>query len=172
MPDVIPEWMEQGRPGSVEVWTPFAFPHVWLESARGGRGDSAIARLKPGVSIAQAQADLAAIAARLAAAHPVDRGIGVAIRRLSDTRVGELRPMLFLLMGAVSLILLIACVNLANLLLARNSTRQREMTVRAALGAGRGGLVRQLLAETLLLSLLGGLAGLALARIGVAALTR
>jgi putative ABC transport system permease protein len=172
MPDSIPEWMEAARPGPVEVWTPFALPYIWSETSRGGRGDAAIARLKPGVSLEQAQADLATIAARLAAAHPVDRGIGVAIRRIADTRAGELRPMLFLLMGAVSLILLIACVNLANLLLARNSARRRELNVRAALGAGRGGLVQQLLAETLLLSLAGGAAGLALARIGVAAVTR
>lgn len=172
MPDVIPEWMEPGRPGLIEVWTPFALPRVWLEASRGGRGDDAIARLKPGVSLDQAEADLATVAARLAAAHPLDRGIGVAIRRISDTRAGELRPMLLLLMGAVSLILLIACVNLANLLLARNSARQRELTVRAALGAGRRGLIQQLLAETLLLSLIGGGVGLALARMGVALLTR
>ncbi len=172
MPDVIPEWMEPGRPGLIEVWTPFALPRVWLEASRGGRGDDAIARLKPGVSLDQAEADLAAVAARLAAEHPLDRGIGVAIRRLADTRAGELRPMLLLLTGAVSLILLIACVNLANLLLARNSARRRELTVRAALGAGRGGLVQQLLAETLLLSLIGGTVGLALARVGVTLLTR
>jgi putative ABC transport system permease protein len=111
--------------------------------------------LKPGVSLEQGQEDLSTIAAGLAVAHPVDQAIGVLVARVSDTRVGELRPMLFLLMGAVSLILLIACVNLANLLLARNSARQRELAVRAALGAGRDGLVRQLLAETLLLSLIG-----------------
>ncbi len=172
MPDVIPEWMEPGRSGPVEVWTPFAFAGVWSESSRGGRGDSAIARMKPGVSLERAQADLAAIAAGLAAAHPIDQGIGVAVRRISDTRVGRLGPMLFLLMGAVSLILLIACVNLANLLLARNSARQRELAVRAALGAGRAGLVRQLLAETLLLSLIGGVVGLALARFGVVTLAK
>jgi predicted permease len=172
MPDVIPEWMESARVGPIEVWTPFAFANLYSESSRGSRGDFALARMKPGVSIEQAQADLATIAAALAAAHPVDQGIGVAVKRLSDTRVGELRPMLFLLMGAVGLILLIACVNLANLLLARNSARQRELSVRAALGAGRGALVRQLLAETLLLSLIGGAVGLALAQIGLTGLMK
>jgi predicted permease len=168
MPDVIPEWMESARVGPIEVWTPFVSSGVLPESSRAERGDFALARMKPGVSLEQAQADLAAIAAQLAAAYPVDEGIGVAVKRLSDTRVGTLRPMLFLLMGAVSLILLIACVNLANLLLAR----QRELSVRAALGAGRGDLIRQLLAETLLLSLIGGAVGFALARIGLASLTR
>jgi predicted permease len=172
MPDTIPGWVEGAQRGVVEVWTPFAFSDVWSETARGGRGYAALARMKTGVSLEQARADLATIAAALAVAHPVDQGIGVAITRLSDTRVGELRPMLFLLMGAVSLILLIACVNLANLLLARNSARQRELAVRAALGAGRATLVRQLLAETLLLSLIGGAVGLALAQMGLTALTK
>src|SRR5260370_28062458 len=171
MPDAIPEWMEPWRPGVVEVWTPFAFSALWSEGSRATRGYCALARLKPGVSLEQGQADLSTIAAGLAAAHPVDQGIGVLVTRVSDTRVGDLRPMLFLLMGAVSLILLIACVNLANLLLARNSARQRELAVRAALGAGRGGLVRQLLAETLLLSLIGGAVGLALAQMGLAFVT-
>ena len=172
MPDAIPEWMESWRPGLVEVWTPFAFSDLWSEASRATRGYCALARLKPGVSLEQGQEDLSTIAAGLAAAHPVDQGVGVLVARVSDTRVGELRPMLFLLMGAVSLILLIASVNLANLLLARNSARQRELAVRAALGAGRGGLVRQLLAETLLLSLIGGAVGLALAQMGLAFVTR
>ena len=172
MPDTIPEWMEPWRPGLVEIWTPFAFADIWSESSRSARGFCALARMKPGVSLAQAQTDLATAAAGLAAAHPANQGIGVAIRRVSDTRVGELRPMLFLLMGAVSLILLIACVNLANLLLARNSARQRELSVRAALGASRGALIRHLLAETLLLSLTGGAVGLVVAQIGLASLTR
>lgn len=172
MPDVVPEWMESVGVGPIEVWTPFALSGVLSEGSRGSRGDFALARMKPGVSLEQAQADLATIAAALAAAHPADEGIGVSVKRLADTRVGELRPMLFLLMGAVSLILLIACVNLANLLLARNSARQRELSVRAALGAGRAALVRHLLAETLLLSLIGGAVGLGLAQIGLASLTR
>jgi putative ABC transport system permease protein len=170
MPDVIPSWMEPGRHS--EIWTPFAFSAAWSESSRGGRGWATLARLRPGVSLEQAQADLSVIAAALAAEHPVDEGVAVRVKRLADTRVGALRPMLFLLIGAVSLILLIACVNLANLLLARNSARQRELAVRAALGAGRGGLVRQLLVETVVLSLVGGTLGLVLAHFGLASLTR
>jgi predicted permease len=173
MPDVIPEWMESK---AIQIWTPFAFADaqgdLWTEAGRGGRGYASLARVRPGVSIEQAQADLATIAAALAAAHPIDRGIGVALERLSETRAHDLRPMLILLMGAVSLILLIACVNLANLLLARNSARERELAMRASLGAGRGRLVAQLLAETVLLSLIGGVVGLVLAQIGVASLTR
>jgi len=172
MPDSIPDWVESRR---IVLWTPLAFAPSegeGSETSRAGRGFTTLARLKPGVSLEQAQADLATIAARLAAEHPIDQGIGVVVRPLADTRVGTLRPVLFMLMGAVSLILLIACSNLANLLMARNSARQRELAVRLALGAGRGGLVRQLLAETLLLSFIGGAAGLALAELGLAALSR
>ena len=171
MPVAIPDWMENRRP--IHLWTPFAIAGTdWSESSRGARDNTAIGRLKPGVTIAQAQADLETIAASLAAAHPVDRGVGVKLAPLADKRIGTLKPVLFMLMGAVSLVLLIACSNLANLLLARNAVRQRELAVRVALGAGRSGLVRQLLAETLLLSLIGGVAGLALAQFGLVALTK
>jgi putative ABC transport system permease protein len=171
MPDVIPPWVEPGRHS--EIWTPFPYsPDMWSESGRGERGYAVLARLQPGVSLEHAQADLSVIAAALAAEHPVDQGVGVAVKRLADSRVGALRPMLYVLMGAVSLILLIACVNLANLLLARNSARQHELAVRAALGAGRGGLVRQLLVETLFLSLIGGAVGFACADVGLRVLAR
>jgi predicted permease len=172
MPDVIPEWMEPGHVGATDVWTPFPSPDQLPESSRGARGFGALARIKPGVRLEQAQAELATIASALAAAHPADQGVGVSLSTVADTRVGTLRPMLFMLMGAVGLILLIACVNLANLLLARNSARQRELAVRAALGAGRGGLIRHLLAETLLLSLVGGVLGVGIARLGLASLAR
>jgi putative ABC transport system permease protein len=172
MPVVIPEWMEPGRASSVEVWTPSESSRDLSESSRGARGAAALGRLKPWISLEQAQADLSVIAAALAEEHPVDQGVGVTVKRLSDTRVGKLRPMLLLLMGAVCLILLISCVNLANLLLARNSARQRELAVRIALGSGRAGLVRQLLAETLLLSLTGGVVGLLLAQIAVTSLSK
>jgi predicted permease len=172
MPDVIPEWMEPGHVGATEVWTPFPASGPLPESSRGARGFGALARIKPGVRLEQAQAELATIAAALAAAHPADQAVGVSLSRVADTRVGTLRRMLFLLMGAVGLILLIACVNLANLLLTRNSARQRELALRAALGAGRGGLIRQLLTETLMLSLIGGAVGVGLARLGLASLSR
>src|SRR5579862_9174372 len=173
MPDVIPDWLDPAHIGSVEVWTPFPFTDdTTSESARGDRGYVTLGRMKPGVTLREAQADLAAIAARLATDHPVDQGLGVSLKRLGDIRVGELRPMLFLLVGAVCLILLIACVNLANLLLARNSARHRELAIRAALGSGRAGLIRELLAETLLLALIGGALGLAFAWFGVAALAK
>ncbi|HET7441914.1 MAG TPA: ABC transporter permease, partial [Terriglobales bacterium] len=173
MPDVIPEWMESQ---ALQIWTPFGFADpqgdVWTEAGRVGRGWHTLGRLKAGVSLEQAQADLATIAAGLAEAHPADRGIGVSLETLSDSRAHDLRPMLFLLTGAVSLILFIACVNLANLLLARNSVRQRELAMRAALGAGKARLVRQLLVETVLLSFMGGAVGLLLAKIGIGTLMR
>ena len=169
MPDIIPEWMERGDP---EIWTPASFTEGLTETDRGSRGDAVIATMKPGVSLEQAQADLSTIAANLAATHPVNEGVGVIVKRIIDTRVGPMRPMLFLLMGAVGLILLIACVNLANLLVARNSARQQELALRAALGSGRRGLVRLLLAETLVLSLVGGAAGLLLTYMGLASLAR
>jgi putative ABC transport system permease protein len=170
MPEGIPEWMEPGRPGKIEVWTPFALADIWSENSRGARGCGNLGRLKPGVSLRQAEADLATIAAGLAATHTIDQGIGVAVRRLADTRVGTLRPMLFLLAGAVSLILAIACLNLANLLLARNAVRKREVAMRAALGAGRNQLIRQLLVEAVLLSMIGGAAGLGVAEIAISTL--
>jgi putative ABC transport system permease protein len=147
IPDLAPEWVEAGRLDAMEIWTPFAFPEVWAESARGDRGYLALGRMKPGVTVAQAQADLTVVADALGAEHPVDQGVSVVLKKLGDTRAGSLRPMLFLLMGAVGLILLMACVNLANLLLVRNSARQRELALRAALGSARGGLIRQLLVE-------------------------
>jgi putative ABC transport system permease protein len=165
MSEAIPEWMEPGRPGPVEIWTPFASATGWSESSRGVRGDAAIGRLKAGVSLTQAEADLATIATALASSHPIDQGVGVALTKLIDTRVGTLRPMLFLLAGAVSLILLMACLNLANLVLARNATRERELAMRAALGAGRSSLIRELLVEAGLVSFLGALVGLALAQV-------
>jgi len=169
MPDVIPPWMDQVS-APISIWTPFAFSDIWSEEARSGRGDLSLGRLKADVSYEQARAELAALASRLAAEHPVDRGIGATLEPLADTRAAPIRPILVLLSGAVGMVLLIACANLASLLLARNSSRYREFAVRAALGAGRGRLLRQLLLETLVLSLAGGLAGLGVSAAARAAL--
>jgi putative ABC transport system permease protein len=171
-PDAIPPSVE-GRSVNVTVFTPFApVPNFWDETNRGDHGYFAIGRLKPDVSIEQAQADLSQIASALAARYPVDRGIGVVVRPLVETRVGTLRPVLAMLMGAVTLVLLIACSNTASLLLARQAVRRRELAVRTALGATRTLIVRQLLAETLVLAALGGALGLLLAWMGCTVVAR
>jgi putative ABC transport system permease protein len=166
--DLGPTWWYDGPHLKVELWTPFvpyvsAGENVWDESRRGDRGWYAIGRLKPGVSLAQAQVDLQRIAANLAARYPLDRDVSVTLRPLQEDRVANLRPAILLLMGAVLLILLIACSNIANLLLARNSSRTREIAVRLAMGAKRSALIRQFMAENLSLGMLGGIFGCAVA---------
>ncbi len=170
VPDVVPGWMDQTT-APITIWTPFASANIWSEAARGDRGDSSLGRLKPGVSYQQARTELSALAARLAREHPIDQGIGATVEPLADTRAGPVGPILLMLCGAVGMVLVIACANLASLLLARNSARSREMAIRAALGAGRSRLLRQLLIEALLLSLAGGLAGLGLSAAASAALS-
>jgi putative ABC transport system permease protein len=168
MPDVLPAWLDARA-----VWTPFVTTaDQWSEHNRGALDYSAIGRVKAGVSLEQAQADLARIAAGLAGRYPADRGLGVAIEPLVEMRAGALRPVLRMLMGAVTLVLLIACSNMANLLLARHTGRQRELAIRTALGASRAALLRHRLAETLVLSCLGGGLGVLLAWLGNAALLR
>jgi len=134
------------------------------------RGMDAIGLLKSGVTLAQAGDDMKRVNAGLAAAYPnVDGNIKANIIPLKDNIVGDMRPALLVLLGAVGFVLLIACVNVANLLLARSTARQREFSVRAALGAGQLRILRQLLTESVLLSALGGGFGLILARWGTAA---
>jgi putative ABC transport system permease protein len=143
----------------VDVWTPTRWTPATL--SRGVRRLGITARLKPGVTLAQAQADLAMISAALAAQYPLELGrMSMRLFPLQEELVGSSRRLLLILFGAVSLILLIACANVSNLALARAQSREREIHIRAALGAGRGRLLRQLLSENLVLALTGGVIGL------------
>ena len=140
-------------------------------SARGSHFLEFVARLRPGVSVESAQAEVAAIGTALLAEHPQHyRGIRLQAERLHDTMRGDTRTPLLVLMGSAGLVLLIACANLAGALLSRTISRRKEFAVRISLGAGHGRLVRQLLAESVLLSVAGGAAGLLLAWAGLAAL--
>ena len=131
------------------------------DSARSERHLRGIARLKPGVTVEQARAEVSAIAARLEQAHPqTNKDQGAFVVSMTDEIVGGIRPTLLLVFGAVIFVLLVACANVANLLLARASVRYKEITIRSAIGAARSQLVRQLLTESLLLSLAGGALGL------------
>ncbi len=154
---------------SVDVWWPFSF--AGDSNRRGSHFIEGIGRLKDGVSVERARAEMNAIMAQLAREHPGnDSGWTVLVIPLYTELVGARRQMLLVLLGSVGIVLLIACANSANLLMARASARQREIAVRLAMGAPRSRVVRQLLTESLLISFTGGALGLALASGGVQAL--
>jgi len=148
---------------TTQVWVPLALtPHDMAE--RDNSSGVAVGRLKSGVTIAEAQAELSAIMARLDKLHdPQMQGWGALVENFVDSTVGNVRSLLWLLLGAVSLVSLIACGNAANLLLARAASRMRELGVRVALGAGRNRIVRQLLTEALLIGVAAGTIGVGLA---------
>lgn len=155
-------------PSGVEIWVPLTpSPDGWMQQ-RGFRVMRAIARLKPGVNLVQAQAGMNTIAKRLETDYPKDNnGAGILLIPLTKVIFGNAEPALLAMLGAVALVLLISCANVANLLLARAASRQKEFAIRVALGAGRLRLIRQLLTESLLLALTSGIFGLLLAYVGI-----
>jgi len=153
-----------------ELWLPYQPTEAQL-TRRFMHGTNVIGRLEPGASVAQAQSEITAIAARIEREHNQSHaGTGVTLVPLQEQVVGQVRPILLVLLGAVGFVLLIACANLASLLLTRSIARQKEIAIRAALGAQARRLIRQLLTESVMLALAGGAAGLLIASWGVDAL--
>jgi predicted permease len=159
-------------PTWAELWAPL----TWTPANRAVRGEhhyTVIARLKPGADIREAQAEMDTISKRLEQAYPVDnKGWGAIVIPLREQMVGDVRPALLVLLGAVLFVLLIACVNVANLMLAKILDRRTEIAVRSALGASRGRILQQVLAESVLLAVAGGVLGTVIAKFGVDAIIR
>ena len=164
---VVPH--ELGEMVHADLWLPTAINPNNPERQNHTYG--IVARLKPGVTVARARSEMAVIAQRLELAYPAtNTGWGITLFPMAEMFTGRIRPVLLTLLGAVGLLLLIACANLANLLLARAATREKEIAIRGALGAGRGRIVQQLVTESLVLAMAGGALGLILASYGVQAM--
>ena len=154
-------------PDFAQLWTPMA----WTDKERAVRGEHhyiVTAHLKPGIDLQKAQAEMNTISSRLEQQYPEDdKGWGAVVRPLHADIVGDVRPALLVLLGSVAFVLLIACVNVANLTLAKTFSRQKEIAIRTAMGASAGRVLRQILVESILLAVLGGAIGLIFAHFGV-----
>jgi len=154
-------------PSFAEVWVPMGMT-AQEAAVRGEHHFLSIARLKPGVTVEQARAEMNTISLRLAQAYPADdKGWGASVSLLRDDMVGDVRPALLMMMGAVAFVLLIACANVANLLFARTFARKKEIAIRSALGASRTRVIVPLLLESLLIAMAGGALGLFSAHYGI-----
>ena len=156
---------------TVQLWVPLAFSADQLRQ-RHAHNYLVYGRLKTGVTLEQARSDMDRVARQMAEADEQNKGWGAVVHSLHEMSVGDSRKILLLLLGSVGLVLVIGCANIANLLLARSATRTREFAIRAALGAGRVQMIRQLLTESLMLAMLGGVTGTVLAFLGLRALVR
>jgi predicted permease len=158
---------KMNKPDFAQAWVPLGLTAAEA-AVRGEHHFFSIARVKSGVSIAQAQAEMNTISSRLGQAYPADdKGWGAVVVSMRDELVGDVRPALLMMLGAVGFVLLIACANVANLIFARAFSRRKEISIRAALGASRSRIVQPLLIEAVLLSLVGGALGLILAHFGI-----
>lgn len=175
-PGVYPAWPTTSGKISFDqnqeqFWTPLSF-NAEAAARRNSHVLGVVGRLKPGITVERAQVEMNTIAARLEHEYAVNKGEGIIVNKFMNELVGNIRPALLTLLGAVGLVLLIACANIAGLLLAQHAARGKEIAIRSALGAGRLRLVRQFFLEGLLLSLMGTVAGVGLARLGVEAMTK
>ena len=175
-PGIYPLWpTTEGRisfdESHQQFWLPMAYNSRWAAN-RTAHALGVVGRLKAGITFAQAQAEMNTIGARLEQEHAENKGERIIVNPFMNEVVGDVRPALLTLLGAVGLVLLIACANIAGLLLAQHAARSKEIAIRAALGAGRARLLRQFFIEALLLSVLGTTAGIALAKFGMGALVK
>jgi putative ABC transport system permease protein len=156
----------------IDYWAPYGLSRAQDWRRNGGRFINVVGRLKPSITQSVAKAEMAGIASQLSATYTFNRGTSVTVVPLREALTGEVKASLLMLFAAVGILVLISCFNVASMLLARSAARRQEIAIRASLGAGRGAIVRQLLVESMVLALAGGLSGIVVARAGVSALLK